>query len=144
MPEGERIKICEWIETAIADSDRIISSLVDYASDLHLKMEHCTPKSLTHRALSKVTIPERINVINLSTDEIDMYLDAQKIETSFIRIIQNAIDAMPENGSLKISSASKEFICRNIFSRFWNRHIRRQSYPSFLLHSLRQKQKEWA
>jgi PAS domain S-box-containing protein len=107
MPENERIKVCEVIETAIKDSDRIITSLVDYASDLNMEMEHCTPKLLTLKALSKVIIPERINIVNLSSDQIDLYLDAQKIETSFVRVIENAIDAMPENGLLKISSELK-------------------------------------
>jgi PAS domain S-box-containing protein len=108
MPEGERIQVCEWIEKAIEDSDRIISSLVDYASDLHLQMGDCTPKSLVFRALSRLTIPERIKITNLVTDQIDMQLDAPKIEMCFIRIIQNAIDSVPENGSIKISSALKE------------------------------------
>lgn len=107
MPETERMKVCEVIETAIKDSDRIITSLVDYASDLNMEMEHCTPKFLTLKALSKVIIPERINIVNLSSDQIDLYLDAQKIETSFVRVIENAIDAMPENGLLKISSELK-------------------------------------
>jgi PAS domain S-box-containing protein len=132
MPENERIKICEWIESAVADSDRIINSLVDYASDLDLKMEHCTPKSLTNRALSKMAIPERINVINLSTDEPDMHLDSQKIEASFIKIIQNAFDAMPEKGSLKISSESKE---SNIEISFQDSGtgISEEILPNFLL-----------
>ena len=55
-----------------------------------------------------MTVPERINVINLSTDEPDIYLDAQKIEASFKKIIQKAFDAIPEKGSLKISIESKE------------------------------------
>jgi signal transduction histidine kinase len=95
---------CEWIKTSIADSDRIISSLVDYAQDLNLKKEICTPKSLTQNALSKVTIPKRILLSNLVTNETELFLDAQKIENAFTRIIHNAIDAMPESGILEISS----------------------------------------
>ena len=95
---------CEYIKTSIVDSDRIISSLVDYAQDLHLKKGICTPKSLTQNALSKVTIPDRIILSNLVTNETELFLDAQKIENAFTRIIQNAIDAMPQLGTLEITS----------------------------------------
>lgn len=108
MPADERKKVCEWIETAIEDSNRIITSLVDYSSDLQLDLELCTPKSLTNNALSKVKIPNRINVINLSTDEIKMFIDAQRIENVFASIIQNAIEAMPEKGLIQISSELKD------------------------------------
>jgi PAS domain S-box-containing protein len=108
MPADERKKICEWIEMAIEDSNRIITSLVDYSSDLQLQVEQCTPKSLTTNALLKVKIPNRINVINLSTDEVKMFVDTQKIQNVFAGIIQNAVEAMPENGLIQISSALKD------------------------------------
>jgi PAS domain S-box-containing protein len=108
MPADDRIKICEWIEYAIEDSNRIITSLVDYSSDLQLQMEQCTPKSLTNNALLKAKVPIRINVINLSTDEIKMFVDAQKIQNAFASIIQNAIEVISENGQIQISSGLRD------------------------------------
>lgn len=104
MSADKRIEICGWIEDAISDSDRIISSLVDYASELNLEMEYCTPKSLTVRALSTLKIPNGISVVNLSSDEPILLVDAKKMEVAFGRVIQNAVDAMPEGGALRISS----------------------------------------
>jgi PAS domain S-box-containing protein len=107
MTRDERKQICEWIEDAIEDSNRIITSLVDYSSDLQLQLEQCTPKSLTYNALSKLKVPDRINIINNSTDEIRMLIDKQKIEGVFANIIQNAIEAIPQNGLIQISSRLK-------------------------------------
>ena len=100
----KRLKICSWIDNAVADSDRIINSLLDYTADLTLQREYCTPKSLTSNALSKLTIPERIVIRDTTANAPRMLLDTRKIEDVFVRVIQNAIDAMPEKGVLKISS----------------------------------------
>jgi signal transduction histidine kinase len=37
-----------------------------------------------------------------------MFIDAQKIQSVFASIIQNAIEAMPENGLIQISSGLKD------------------------------------
>ncbi len=104
---AEMLEVCGWIESAIADSDRIISSLVDYSSDLHLEVGHCTPKSLTIGAISKVSVPKRISINNLSTDGVDLLLDSEKIEASFVRVIQNAIDAIADKGTITIFTEIK-------------------------------------
>ena len=45
--EGTRMEeIFGSIENSIEDSNRIITSLVDYASELNLRLEQCTPNSL--------------------------------------------------------------------------------------------------
>ncbi len=98
IQEAELLKVCGWIESAVADSDRIINSLVDYSSDLHWKLGIVLRRSLTIGAISKVSVPERISINNLSTDSVDLLLDSEKIEASFARVIQNAIEAMPEKG----------------------------------------------
>jgi PAS domain S-box-containing protein len=108
MPADDRTKICEWIEYAIEDSDRIITSLVDYSSDLQLQLEQCTPKSLTNDALLKAKVPKSIDVINLSTNEIKMFVDAAKIQNAFASIIQNSVEAISENGEIQISSGLRD------------------------------------
>jgi PAS domain S-box-containing protein len=107
MSEDERRKIYEWIETAIDDSDRIINSLVEYSADLQLQLEKCTPKSLTAKALSKLKVPSRIKIVDLTIDEPELFVDAQKMETVFFNLIQNAVDAIPDQGTITIAAAVK-------------------------------------
>jgi len=108
LAEAKKEEVFGWIEDAIEDSNRIITSLVDYSSELNLQPEQCTPKSLVLHALSKIQIPDRLNIINNATDEVKMFLDAQNMEKVFASIIKNAIDASPEKGSIKIQSMLKE------------------------------------
>jgi PAS domain S-box-containing protein len=107
LAEAKREEIFRWIEDAIEDSNRIINSLVDYSSELNLQPEQCTPKSLISHALSKLQVPDRISILNHTTDDVEMFIDAQRIERVFASIIRNAIDATPEKGVIQISSSLK-------------------------------------
>ena len=104
---AKREEVFGWIEDAIEDSNRIITSLVDYSSELNLQPEQCTPKSLVLHALSNIQLPDHLNIIDNSTDDVKMFLDAQSIEKVFTNIIKNAIDASPEKGNIKIQSILK-------------------------------------
>ncbi len=107
LAEAKKEEIFRVIENAIEDSNRIITSLVDYASELNLRPEQCTPKSLTLHALSNIQVPDHLNVINNTTDDVKMLLDVQSMEKVFASIIKNAIEASPESGSIKIQSVLK-------------------------------------
>jgi signal transduction histidine kinase len=107
LTEEKRNEILGWIDDAIEDSDRIITSLVDYSSELNLQPEQCTPKSLVLHALSNIQVPDHLNIINNTTDDIKMFLDAKSMEKVFASIIKNAIDASPEKGTIKIQSMLK-------------------------------------
>ena len=104
---AKREEVFGWIENAIEDSNRIITSLVDYSSELNLRPEQCTPKSLTLYALSNIQVPDHLTVINNTTDDVKMLLDVQSMRKVFTSIIKNAIEASPENGSIRIQSMLK-------------------------------------
>ena len=95
------------IDNAIEDSNRIISTLIDYSSDLSLRLNKCTPKSLLDNALSKIQVPEHLIVVDHTSESLEMFLDAPRIEKVFAAIIQNAIEATPEKGTLEIRSDQK-------------------------------------
>jgi signal transduction histidine kinase len=103
----KREEVFGWIEDTIEDSNRIITSLVDYSSELNLQPEQCTPKSLVLHALSNIQVPDRLNIINNATDDIKIFLDAQGMEKVFGSIIKNAIDAIPEKGTIQVQSMLK-------------------------------------
>ncbi len=103
----DREKILSMIDNAIEDSNRIISTLIDYSSDLSLRLNKCTPKSLLDNALSKIQVPEHLIVVDHTSESLEMFLDAPRIEKVFAAIIQNAIEATPEKGTLEIRSDQK-------------------------------------
>jgi PAS domain S-box-containing protein len=108
LAEADKKMILEVIDNAVEDSNRIINSLLDYSSELHLDTSRCTPKSLLLHALSKIQVPKRITLLDQTTDEPEMFLDVPKIESVFVSLIQNAIQAIPEKGSIEIQSTLKD------------------------------------
>ena len=106
ITDEERNEILKILDVAIEDSDRIITSLVEYSSELHLQPEQCTPKSLIQKALQKIQVPQNITIKNNVNDDTKMFLDAQKIETVFANILENAIQATPEKGIIQIQNAT--------------------------------------
>jgi PAS domain S-box-containing protein len=106
-PKDKLARFCGWIDNAITDSDRIITSLVEYSCDLQLQIKNCTPKYLIHNALQTVKVPDRIKIINQTTNEVELPVDVVKMETVFAKLIQNAIDAIPSEGKIEIASTVK-------------------------------------
>jgi PAS domain S-box-containing protein len=108
LTESERKRILGIVDNAVDDSNRIITGLSDYSGDLRLYMSECTPKSLVSRALLTVQIPSSIEVRDYVSEEPALSVDVTKIETVFERIIRNAVEAMPKQGTIEIRSARKD------------------------------------
>lgn len=115
LTEADMNKILTMIDDAVEDSNRIINSLLDYSCDLHLENEKSTPKALLSQALSKVDVPNHINIIDRTMDEPEIFVDVTKIESVFISIIQNAIEATPENGTIEVQSVQKDTNAEIVF-----------------------------
>jgi len=51
-----------------------------------------------------IRVPDRIQIVNHALGETRIRVDADKIMRVFINLIKNAVDAMPEKGTLEITS----------------------------------------
>jgi PAS domain S-box-containing protein len=106
LTHSERGEILATMDNAVEDSNRIIKSLTSYSSEVNLQLEKCTPKLLLQNALKTIQAPERIRITDHTSDSLEIFLDASKMEKVFALLIQNAIDAILERGSIEISSRS--------------------------------------
>jgi len=97
-------QMLETIEKAINHSNKIINDLLEYSRDLKLEFTATTPKAMLQSALSSLEVPEKIQVIDATEDKPMVRVDTEKIRNVFVNIIQNAIDAMLEGGTLTIRS----------------------------------------
>ena len=90
------------IQEDVRYSDKIVSDLLDYSRNIRLDLSETNPRLLMGETLSMVAVPQNIRV----QDETDatplLRLDVDKMKRVFINIINNAIDAMPDGGSLRI------------------------------------------
>ncbi|MDH7563797.1 MAG: PAS domain S-box protein [Candidatus Bathyarchaeota archaeon] len=114
--DGRIEEMLELIEKNIAYSNKIINDLLDYSREIKIDPVQITPKSLIKEALSLVEIPKNIRLRNLTKDDPEMKVDAEKLKRAFVNLIKNAVDAMPNGGTLTIKShhsntcATLEFI----------------------------------
>ena len=97
-------KMLDLIEEAIRRSDKIINDLQEYSGELHLEPRQTDAKSITKDALESVKIPRTIRVVNSTKSQPKTMLDTDRMRRVFVNIIRNAVDAMPNGGTLTIAS----------------------------------------
>jgi len=104
ISESQAKEMLEIIEKAIGHSDKIINDLLDYAREMHLELIKYDARKLVDEAIRMIQVPDRIQIVNNVDEEIWIWVNADKMMRVFMNLIKNAVDAMPEKGTLKISS----------------------------------------
>jgi two-component system, sporulation sensor kinase E len=101
----------ESIEKSIDYSNKIINDLLDYSSyysdEVKLDLSQVTPKSIVKAALALSMQPKNITLLDDTEDWPRFYVDEVKLCRSFINILKNAFDAMPNGGEVHISSIAE-------------------------------------
>lgn len=97
-------KMLEIIDNDISRSDKIITDLIEYSSDICLETEQCSVKSLLTGALSALPVPKNIEIVDHTCEEPKIFADAEKVQRVFKLIVKNALEAMPNGGKLEITS----------------------------------------
>ena len=92
------------IDKDIGYANKIVNDLLDYSRKLHLDFTETTPKSLVDEALTLISTPANIQVINLAENEPKLKVDIDKMQRVFTNLIKNAVEAMPEGGKLVVKS----------------------------------------
>jgi len=92
------------IDKDIEHSNNIITDLLEYSKDVRLELVEASVNSIISEALSLVEFPQNIQVLDSSQSETKIQVDLEKLKRVFVNIIKNAVDAMPEGGTLTITS----------------------------------------
>jgi signal transduction histidine kinase len=101
------------IDDSIRYANNIVQNLLDYSSEIKLDRIQVLAKELVDQTLSKLILPEGVTVVNEVRAADRVYVDPNKIERVFTNLVGNAFDAMPDGGTLKVTSS-----CRDGFVRF--------------------------
>jgi len=97
-------EILRIIEDSVAYSNKIISDLLEYSRSINLELSETTPKNIINNSLPFIKIPSNITVIDRSENYPTFTVDITKMQRVFLNIITNALDAMPQGGTLTIES----------------------------------------
>ncbi len=104
ITEEERQEILFIIEKAIEDSNRIVTSLVDFSGEPSLEKEWCSPGKLLANALSVLEIPNGVTVLNNVDDSVEILADANRVQDVFRKILQNSLQAIDGEGAIEVQS----------------------------------------
>ena len=104
------------IEKSINYSNKIINDLLDYSRDIKLEAVETTPKAMLKTALSLIELPPNTKIVDLTEDAPQMKTDMAKMSRVFVNIIKNASDAMPNGGTLTITSKTTDTHIEIIFA----------------------------
>ncbi|HMK94040.1 MAG TPA: ATP-binding protein [Candidatus Limnocylindrales bacterium] len=106
-PVGGSNEILDIIDRSIEHADNIIKDLLDYSREMNLELKEYSPKSLIDYALltlSSTKLSSQVKIADYTQNFPMMLVDGDKIERVFINVIRNAIEAMPNGGTLEITS----------------------------------------
>jgi signal transduction histidine kinase len=85
--------------------DKIISDLRDYARPTKVELEETNISDVINETLSSLTIPDAIKVsVTISESFPKLMVDPTLLRRVFTNLILNAIQAMPDEGQLRIGA----------------------------------------
>ena len=114
--ETDREKMLAIINNDIDRSNKIINDLIEYSSDICLELERSSPKSLLTGAMLTLQTPANVKVEDTTLETPKLMADVSKIKRVFKLIINNAFEAMPNGGTLKIQSTQLDSKAQITFS----------------------------
>ena len=98
-------KMLEIIEKDAKYANKIIEDLLEFSREyVHLNPITTSIRHLVDNALTKVTVPDNVKIMNLTSFKHKVEVDADHMTRVFVNLITNAIDAMPNGGVLRIWS----------------------------------------
>ena len=112
----EQQKSLQYILEEIERINNIVKGLMDFASPtkLHLEQQFLVPilQSVLSLMEANLTHHQIELSLNLATDLPDFHFDSDKIKQAFMNVVLNAMDAMPQGGTLTISTFQQnEKVC---------------------------------
>jgi PAS domain S-box-containing protein len=114
--DDKLIELLEFIESNVRESNRILNDLRDYSKEESLEILPSNLKNLIDETISSTTIPEDIRVLNLIQDDVTFFVDPSRIKRVFLNLIDNAVDAMPQGGTLTIENMKTQDLLEVTFT----------------------------
>jgi PAS domain S-box-containing protein len=107
ISEAQTQEMIEIIDKSIDHSDKIINDLLDYSREMHLELTKYSAYALVAETLEMIKVPDRIKIVNSVQQDNWIWVNEDKMRRVFINLVKNAIDAMPEKGTLEIYSCPR-------------------------------------
>ncbi|MDH5267885.1 MAG: ATP-binding protein, partial [Candidatus Bathyarchaeota archaeon] len=77
---------------------------LDFSGNIRLHPTQIRVKSLMGKILSKIEVPKKVQILDLTGGTLKVFVDGIQMMRAFGNLITNAIEAMPKGGKLEIKS----------------------------------------
>ena len=101
--DKDGLRMLRILEEDIDRSNKIVNDLLDYSANIRLDLEITDIKSILKQTYRSLIVPEHIKIVDLARDQPKIEVDFAKIQRVFTNILKNAIEAMPEGGTLTVN-----------------------------------------
>jgi signal transduction histidine kinase len=102
--DKDGLRMLSMLEEDIDRSNKIVNDLLNYSAKIILDLEITSIKSILKQTYPYLKIPENIQIVDLTRDQPKIEADFTKVQRAFLNMLKNAIEAMPEGGTLTIKS----------------------------------------
>jgi PAS domain S-box-containing protein len=106
--KGQVCTLIEMLEDNMEYMDKIVSDLQDFAKPLTVVKEYTPAAALLVAIVDSLGVPPSVRVTMDISERLQIYADALLIRRAFTNIINNAVQAMPDGGTLTISGAESD------------------------------------
>ena len=100
--------VLQRIQDSIRYSEKIIRDLLDYSANLNIEYDESNPHLLVQQSLHGIVVPAQIEVVDLTQETPKLHVDIEGIKRVIVNLTTNAFEAMPEGGTLTISSKENQ------------------------------------
>jgi signal transduction histidine kinase/PAS domain-containing protein len=113
LPNGEAknnlLESIQSIEENLFYINKIVADLQDFARPLNPKKEQIDAKQVINESLAMIIIPQTIKTTVSTQKELpNLILDSTLIKRILINLIQNAVQAMPNGGTLTVNVTNQK------------------------------------
>lgn len=106
FPTPQAGEMLDIIDACVIHSNKIINDLLDYSREIRLECKEVSVKLLAKSALAMVPIPEKVQILTNIEEDQKINADEEKMTRVFINLLKNAIDAMPDGGTIHLNSVT--------------------------------------
>jgi iron only hydrogenase large subunit-like protein/nitrogen-specific signal transduction histidine kinase len=103
-PDGDPVKDdLKLIVEQAGRCKKIVAGLLNFARKNQVNHQHVSIKDLVNHSLDSIIVPSKVKIlINDETTNPDAMLDVEQMMQVITNLVKNAIDAMPQGGSISI------------------------------------------
>ncbi|MDC4231310.1 MAG: HAMP domain-containing histidine kinase [Nitrosopumilus sp.] len=101
LPEEKRIARAKMVNNAISRMTHQLEDVMDFVRISNLNLENGSIQEIIDASIRRITIPDSVKLTLPKTDY-TLNCDRIRIETVFVNLLTNALDAIDKNGTIEI------------------------------------------